>query len=88
MSQARDLTRVDAEIVLDKAVGVARDVCATKVTHQLVEAGPASALLDTVRDGDLLVLGSHGHGAITAGLIGSTVNSVLERSAVPVVVVT
>lgn len=88
MSQARDLTRVDAQIVLDKAVELAREVCATEVGHQLVESGPASALLDTVRDGDLLVLGSHGHGAITAGLIGSTVNSVLERSAVPVVVVT
>lgn len=87
MSQARDLTQVDAQCVLDRAVDLARDLCGTGVTGELVESGPASALLDTVRDGDLLVVGSRGHGAIAAGLIGSTVNSVLERSVVPVVVV-
>jgi nucleotide-binding universal stress UspA family protein len=86
-SQARDLTQVDAACMLDRAVEAARELCSGDVTGLLVEAGPASALLDTARDGDLLVLGSRGHGAIMAGLIGSTVNSVVERSAVPVVVV-
>ncbi|MGD9997024.1 MAG: universal stress protein [Ilumatobacteraceae bacterium] len=86
-SQARDLTQVDAACVLDRAVELARELCPGDVTGQLVETGPASALLDAVRDGDLLVVGSRGHGAIMAGLIGSTVNSVVERSAVPVVVV-
>lgn len=86
-SQARDLTRVDAATILERAVDLARELCTTQVSGELVEAGPASALLDTVRDGDLLVIGSRGYGAIVAGLFGSTVNSVLERSVVPVVVV-
>jgi nucleotide-binding universal stress UspA family protein len=86
-SQAHDLTEVDAACVLDRAVELARELCGSEVTGHLVESGPASALLDSVRDGDLLVVGSRGHGAIMAGLIGSTVNSVVERSAVPVVVV-
>jgi nucleotide-binding universal stress UspA family protein len=86
-SPARDLTQVDAACVLDRAVEDARELCSGDVTGLLVEAGPASALLDTARDGDLVVVGSRGHGAIMAGLIGSTVNSVVERSAVPVVVV-
>jgi nucleotide-binding universal stress UspA family protein len=40
-----------------------------------------------VRDGDLVVVGWRGRGAVRAGLFGSTVNNVLEQSAVPVVVV-
>lgn len=86
-SQARDLTQVDAACVLERAVEVAREKFAADVTGQLVEYSPVSAILDTVRDGDLLVLGCRGRGAIMSSLFGSTVNSVLERCAVPVVVV-
>ena len=45
------------------------------------------ALLDAVRDGDLLVVAASGRGAIARGLLGSTVNGVLEAATVPVVVV-
>lgn len=86
-SQARDLTRVDAARVLDDAVELAREMCASEVGAQLVGGSAASALLSTVRDGDLLVLGTRGRGAVRAGVFGSTVNSVLDRAAVPVAVV-
>lgn len=86
-SQARDLMCVDAARVLEAAVAVARDRSGASVTDVLVEGGAANALLETVRDGDLLVLGSRGRGAVAAGLFGSTVNAVLEQAAVPVVVV-
>ena len=86
-AQARDLTRIDAAIVLDRAAEFARQRCGVTVKDVLVEASAASALLDSVRDGDVLVLGAEGRGAIAAGLLGSTVNSVVEQSAVPVVVV-
>jgi nucleotide-binding universal stress UspA family protein len=86
-SQARDLTNVDAARLLDRAVESARERFAAEITGQLVESGPATALLETVRDGDLLVVGSRGRGALAAHLFGSTVNTVLDRSAVPVVVV-
>ncbi len=86
-SQARDLTNVDAACLLDVAVESARERCAVEVSGELVESGAVTALLETVRDGDLLVVGSRGRGALAENLFGSTVNSVLDRCVVPVVVV-
>jgi nucleotide-binding universal stress UspA family protein len=85
-SQARDLTRIAAANVLDEALELAREVCGAAVTGELVEGGPASGLLGALRDGDLLVLGSRGRGAMRAGMFGSSVNSVLDDAAVPVAV--
>ena len=85
--QARDLTRIDAAGVLEDAERLARDCCGAEVTGQLVEGSPPSAILDSLRDGDLLVMGSRGRGAVRSGLFGSTVHNVLDHSAVPVVVV-
>ena len=86
-NQARDLTEVDADCTLNRSLELARERCGATVTGQLVETSAVSALLDAVRDGDLLVLGSHGRGGLRARLLGSTVNSVLDAAAVPVVVV-
>jgi nucleotide-binding universal stress UspA family protein len=83
----RDLMQVDAALVLDRAVEQARERFGADVSGQLVEHGAAPGLLATVCDGDLLVLGSRGHGAFIAGLLGSTVNTVLDRAEGPVVVV-
>jgi nucleotide-binding universal stress UspA family protein len=85
--QVRDLMRIDAARVLQSAVTVVRDRFGAAVQGELVEASPAAGLIDTVRDGDLLVLGSRGRGAIRSAVFGSTVNSVLDSTAVPVVVV-
>lgn len=85
--QVRDLTQIDAATVLDRAAEFARLRCGVAVKDLLVEGGASTALLDSVRDGDVLVLGAEGRGAIAAGLLGSTVNTVVEQSAVPVVVV-
>lgn len=86
-SQARDLTEVDADCTLNRSLELARERCGATVTGQLVETSPVTALLEAVEDGDLLVLGSHGHGGLRSRLLGSTVNSVLDTAAVPVVVV-
>ncbi|MEO6122284.1 MAG: universal stress protein [Ilumatobacteraceae bacterium] len=86
-SQARDLTKVDAACVLDQALEVARERFAAGVEGLLVEDSAPSALLATVHDGDLLVLGSRGRGAVRARLFGSTVNSVLDEAVIPVVVI-
>jgi len=86
-SQARDLTRIDAARVLDRAVELARDMCGGDVKGELIEGSPASAILAAVRDGDLLVLGSHGRGVLKTGLFGSTVNRVLDEVDVPVAVI-
>ncbi len=87
IAQARDLTQVDGACVLDRSLELARDRCGSNVSGVLPEGTAAQVLLATVRDGDLLVLGSHGRGAGMAALLGSTVNSVLDHAVVPVVVV-
>jgi nucleotide-binding universal stress UspA family protein len=86
-TQARELMEVDAACVMDRCLEHARERFAAEVRGQLVEDGAVPALIDSVRDGDLLVLGSRGHGALVAGILGSTVNAVLDRANVPVVVV-
>ena len=56
----------------------------------LVKTGtPAEVILDTARERacDLIVLGTHGHGAITDALIGSTAKRVVRGSTIPVLVV-
>lgn len=57
------------------------------VTGILIENRAVSAVLDTLRDGDLLVVGSRGRGGVRSRLFGSTVNSILDHASVPVVVV-
>jgi nucleotide-binding universal stress UspA family protein len=86
-TRAKEITQIDADTTLVRAVNAARERCGSTVTGVLVEATAVSALLDTVRDGDLLVVGSRGRGPLKARLFGSTVNSVLESCVVPVVVV-
>lgn len=86
-SQTRDLVQVDAARLLDHVVELARDLCGGDVKSELIEGSPGSSILQSVCDGDLLVLGSHGRGALTAGLFGSTVNSVLDEAATPVAVI-
>ena len=85
--QAHDLTLVDAALVLDDAVEWARERCSVDVVGQLAEDSPAVGLLSVVRDGDLLVLGSRGQGALRASVFGSTVNTVLDHADVTVAVV-
>lgn len=86
-SQARDLVSVDAACIVNRAMEAAREHFSAEIRGQLVEGGAATSLLEAVRDGDLLVVGSRGRGAIASTLFGSTVNSLLDAAAVPVVVV-
>jgi nucleotide-binding universal stress UspA family protein len=56
----------------------------------LVKSGdPVELILKTadVRNCDIIVMGSHGHGVIEKALIGSTTKKVVQRSKKPVLVV-
>jgi len=86
-SQARDMARVDAACLLDREVVIARDQFACEVSGELIDSSPSAALLATVRDGDLLVVGSNGHGSVHSTLFGSTVSTLLDQCTVPTVVV-
>jgi nucleotide-binding universal stress UspA family protein len=65
---------------------VPQDVSVVKV---LARGVPASAIVEQARkDGnDLIVLGSRGRGEVASMLLGSVSHQVLQRSAVPVLVV-
>ncbi len=86
-AQARDLTEIDAACALERSVESVRERCSVTVRGLLIENSPVSSLLETLRDGDLLVIGSRGRGGVRSRLFGSTANSVLDHAAVPVVVV-
>lgn len=86
-TQGRDLTNIDAGCLIESVVGSARELFGVTVIGQLVEGSPATALLASAREDDLLVLAASGRGALAGNLFGSTVNTVLDRCPVPVVVV-
>jgi nucleotide-binding universal stress UspA family protein len=59
-----------------------------KETRKLLSGKPSLALLRELRNGyDLLAIGTRGRGGVAAALLGSTVQEILARSPVPVLVV-
>ena len=56
----------------------------------VAKIGPAADLISATADKggyDLLIMGSHGHGALTNLVMGSVVTKVLARTAVPVLLI-
>jgi nucleotide-binding universal stress UspA family protein len=82
-----------ARQVLDGAISAAvrRDGqkrhSSVKITRRVVEGHGAKVLLDEVRDSDLLVVGSRGHGQFVGALLGSVSHQVVSQARCPVVVV-
>jgi nucleotide-binding universal stress UspA family protein len=60
-----------------------------KVKRVVAEGRPVEVLLDTAKEHDaaLIVVGSHGEGAVAAAFLGSTVLKLLHHSRLPVLVV-
>ena len=59
------------------------------VVTKLTEGTPLHAVLDYVKEtgADLVVLGSHGHGAVAALLLGSVAEGLVRKALVPTLVV-
>ncbi|TQJ91237.1 universal stress protein [Streptomyces sp. SLBN-31] len=57
------------------------------VDPRVVEGHPAAVLTDTAREADLLVVGSHGHGAFAGMLLGSVSHHCVHHATCPVLVV-
>ena len=83
----RDLLRVDAARVLERAVEHARDVARVDVRGELVECAPAEALLNAAVEADLVVVGTRGRGQLRSALFGSVARSLASRSCRPTVVI-
>ncbi|WP_323182998.1 universal stress protein [Streptomyces sp. NBC_00078] len=78
--QARGNLRATAEQTLGEYPGIA-------VAPAVVGGHPAAVLTEAARDADLLVAGSHGHGAFTGMLLGSVSHHCLYHATCPVLVV-
>lgn len=82
-----DMSKVDAEIILDEAVETARELAGGDVDHRLVEGGTVDSMVELSRAADLVVLGSRGRGGFASMLLGSVAHAVASHAACPTVIV-
>ncbi|WP_395243846.1 universal stress protein [Agromyces sp. MMS24-K17] len=77
-----------AEEVLDEALsGVLREHPEVDVVRRVIAGDPVAALVDEATEAKLLVVGSHGRGALARFLLGSVSHGVLAHLEAPTVVV-
>jgi nucleotide-binding universal stress UspA family protein len=81
-----DVQRRAAEAVLEEALEQV-DTQGVEVEPKLVEDSPGEALVQEAQGADLLVVGSHGHGAIAGALLGSVSRHVEKHAPGEVVIV-
>lgn len=81
--------REQAQRRLDRSVDeVQEQMPGAPSVERLVQRGlPSEALCAAAADADLIVVGSHGHGAVHDKLVGSTSERVIHHAPCPVVVV-
>jgi len=82
-----ELREASAQVLTEalEAVGGAGGV---PVTTHVGAGGPASVLVETAHDADLLVIGSRGLGGFRGMLLGSVTQQVIAHAPCPVVVIT
>jgi nucleotide-binding universal stress UspA family protein len=86
ITEPRDLMELDAASTLKDAVErvAGRGV---PVVPVLEERPCVAALVDAAEGADMLVVGSHGHGAVVGSMLGSTSQAVAHRAPCPVALV-
>jgi nucleotide-binding universal stress UspA family protein len=81
-----DISRAEAECVLDLAVNECRDHTDGVVRGVLAEGSPAHVLIAASRVADLVAVGSRGRSGFKTALFGSVALSVAENADCPVAV--
>jgi nucleotide-binding universal stress UspA family protein len=80
----------DAQAMLDQTMEKFRegnpDLTSVPLETRLVQRRPALALAEAARDADLLVVGSHGYGALSGMHLGSVATYCVHHAPCPVVV--
>jgi nucleotide-binding universal stress UspA family protein len=88
VSEPRDDMRLDAMRTLEASTLKVKEFAPTLRCHSIIsEQSPAKAIIDAGKDADLVVVGSRGHGGFASLMLGSVSRTVLQHSAVPVVVI-
>jgi len=83
-----DVMRIEREAASEAlAAAVASIAGDVEVEPVLTEDSAKDALVDASKSADLLVVGSHGRGGITAALLGSVSRHVAQHAHCPVVIV-
>ncbi|MFI7127877.1 universal stress protein [Nonomuraea sp. NPDC050153] len=75
------------QVVRDRVAIFSEDYPEVKVLEDVQSAHPVNALTDASERADLLVVGSHGRGALGSMLLGSVSRAVLHHTRCPVAVV-
>ncbi|HEX4813593.1 universal stress protein [Nonomuraea sp. NPDC049480] len=75
------------QVVRNRLEAVAKDYPQVEVIEDVQSAHPVEALTDASGRADLLVVGSHGRGAVGSMLLGSVSRGVLHHARCPVAVV-
>jgi nucleotide-binding universal stress UspA family protein len=81
----RDALEKAADTILDEALKAVPDD--VEVERAPVESPPAAALVSRATDGDLIVVGTRGHGDLASLVLGSVSHDVARHAPCPVVVV-
>ena len=74
--------------VLSEALEAAGGAGSVEVATRVGAGGPASVLVETAKDAELLVIGSRGLGGFRGMLLGSVTQQVIAHAPCPVVVLT
>jgi nucleotide-binding universal stress UspA family protein len=74
--------------VLDEALEAVGGAGGVEVSTHVGAGGPASVLVETAKDAELLVIGSRGLGGFRGMLLGSVTQQVIAHAPCPVVVIT
>ncbi|GAA3222909.1 hypothetical protein GCM10020216_035480 [Nonomuraea helvata] len=82
-----EIRRAQHQVVRDRLAVFAADHPQVTIVEDVQSAHPVDALADASERADLLVVGSHGRGALGSMLLGSVSRGVLHHAHCPVAVV-